>query len=129
MLGAEVTGPGDQRRLVTAVTADSRAVGPGTLFVALPASGPTVTPSSPPRTPRARPPRSPGTPVDDALCLVVTDPLVALGRLARHLVDRAVTGGLQVVGDHRLAGQDLDQGPARPGAGGGRSRRWPRSAT
>ncbi len=32
-----------------------------------------------------------------ALCLVVTDPLVALGRLARHLVDRAVTGGLQVV--------------------------------
>jgi UDP-N-acetylmuramoyl-tripeptide--D-alanyl-D-alanine ligase len=37
-------------------------------------------------------------PVPDALCLVVADPLVALGRLARHLVDRAAPAGLRVVG-------------------------------
>ena len=38
-------------------------------------------------------------------CLVVDDPLVALGRLARDQVDRAVAGGLRVVGDHRSAGK------------------------
>jgi UDP-N-acetylmuramoyl-tripeptide--D-alanyl-D-alanine ligase len=37
-------------------------------------------------------------PVEDALCLVVVDPLVALGRLSRYLVDRSSAAGLQVVG-------------------------------
>ena len=97
VLGAEVTGPGDQQRLVTAVTADSRTVGPGTLFVALPgerADGHTFVAAAYAAGAAAALTRHP---VDTALCLVVTDPLVALGRLARHLVDRAVTGGLQVV--------------------------------
>jgi len=37
-------------------------------------------------------------PVDGALCLVVVDPLVALGRLSRYLVERSSAAGLQVVG-------------------------------
>ena len=97
VLGAEVTGPGDRQRLVTAVTADSRAVGPGALFVALPgerADGHTFVAAAYAAGAAAALTRHP---VDAALCVVVTDPLVALGRLARHLVDRAVTGGLQVV--------------------------------
>jgi len=97
LLGAEVTGPGDQQRLVTAVTADSRAVGAGALFVALPgerADGHTFVAAANGAGAAAALTRHP---VDTALCLVVTDPLAALGRLARHLVDRAVTGGLQVV--------------------------------
>ena len=44
-----------------------------------------------------------------------------LGRLARDQVDRAVAGGLRVVAITGSAGQDLDQGPAGPGAGGGRA--------
>ncbi|HSU08579.1 MAG TPA: UDP-N-acetylmuramoyl-tripeptide--D-alanyl-D-alanine ligase, partial [Pseudonocardia sp.] len=39
-----------------------------------------------------------GRDVPPAPCLPVADPLVALGRLARHVVDRAVAGGAQVVG-------------------------------
>jgi len=97
LLGAEVTGPGDRQRLVTAVTADSRAIVPGALFVALPgerADGHRFVAAAYAAGAAAALTRHP---VDASLCVVVADPLVALGRLARHLVDRAVTGGLQVV--------------------------------
>ena len=98
---------------IGSVTADSRTVGPGSLFVALPgdrADGHDFVPGAM-RGRRGRcadrATRSP-----DALCVVVADPLLALGRLARDLVDRAA--GRRAAGrrDHRFAGQDLDQGPA-----------------
>ena len=51
---------------------------------------------------RPQPPERPAAltrhPVKGALCVVVVDPLVALGRISRYLVDRASAGGLQVVG-------------------------------
>ena len=98
LLDAEVTGPVDRPGLVTAVTADSRAVSPGALFVALPgarADGHDFVPAAYAEGAAAALTRYP---VEAALCLVVPDPLLALGRLARHLVDRAGATGLQVVG-------------------------------
>jgi UDP-N-acetylmuramoyl-tripeptide--D-alanyl-D-alanine ligase len=92
--------PVDLGRAVTHVTADSRTVGPGSLFVALPgervdghafvarafAAGAAAVLVA--------------RPVDGAQGpqLVVPDPLEALGRLARHVVDRARAAGLRVVG-------------------------------
>jgi len=92
--------PVDLGRTVTHVTADSRTVGPGSLFVALPgervdghafvarafAAGATAVLVAHPVE---------GAPGPQ---LVVPDPLEALGRLARHVVDRARAGGLRVVG-------------------------------
>ena len=98
VLGAEVVGPGDPAALVTSVTADSRSVAPGALFVALPgarADGHDFVPTAYAAGAAAALTRHP---VPDALCLLVADPLVALGRLARHLVDRGAAGGLRVVG-------------------------------
>ena len=109
VLGAEVRpaagGPTDLGLVATHVTADSRAVGPGSLFVALPgervdghtyvatafAQGAVaVLVAHPVDDPPERAPAGPQ--------LVVADPLVALGRLARHVVDRLRPGGLRVVG-------------------------------
>ena len=42
------------------------------------------------------------------------------GRLAAAVHARLAAGGLPHARHHRLVGQDLDQGPARPGAGRGR---------
>jgi UDP-N-acetylmuramoyl-tripeptide--D-alanyl-D-alanine ligase len=98
VLGAELVGPGDLEAVVTGVTADSRTVQAGALFVALSgerADGHRFVPGAADQgavaalTSRA---------VEGALCLVVVDPLVAFGRLARHLVERGRAGGLQVVG-------------------------------
>jgi UDP-N-acetylmuramoyl-tripeptide--D-alanyl-D-alanine ligase len=98
VLGAELTGAGDPEVLVRAVTADSRAVGPGSLFVALPGArvdghayvaGAEAAGAVAALTVR---------PVGDGLCLVVPDPLEAMGRLARHVVDRGREHGLSVVG-------------------------------
>ena len=97
-LGAPLVGPGDKAAVVTALTADSRTVIPGALFVALPgervdghdyvvaaaAAGAAASLT------RHR--------VAGALCVVVADPLVALGRLSRYLLDRSSAAGLQVVG-------------------------------
>jgi len=97
--------PTDLGLAVTHVTADSRAVGPGSLFVALP--GERVDGHAYVATAFAQgavavlvahpvdllPGHAPTGPQ-----LVVVDPLVALGRLARHVVDRARAGGLKVVG-------------------------------
>ena len=98
VLGAELTGPGDPATLVTAITADSRSIAAGALFVALPgarADGHDFVPAAYAAGAAAALTRHP---VPDALCLVVADPLVALGRLARHLVDRGAASGLRVVG-------------------------------
>ena len=98
MLGAELSGPGDTTAVVTALTSDSRAVAAGALFVALPGehvdgqdyvAGATAAGAAASLTRH---------PVQGALCLVVRDPLVALGRVSRYLVDRASAKGLQVVG-------------------------------
>ena len=97
-LGAELVGPGDPASLVTSVSADTRTIGPGALFVALPGArtdGHAFVPAAIAAGAAAALTRDP---VPDALCLLVADPLVALGRLARHLVDRAAATGLQVVG-------------------------------
>ena len=98
MLGADLAGPGDPAARVTSVTADSRNIAPGALFVALPGARTDghdfVATAYAAGAAAALTQR----PIPDALCLVVADPLVALGRLARHLVDRASPGGLRVVG-------------------------------
>jgi len=98
VLGADVTGPGDPATLVTAITADSRGIASGALFVALPgarADGHDFVSAAYAAGAAAALTRHP---VPDALCLVVADPLVALGRLARYLVDRGAAAGLRVVG-------------------------------
>ena len=98
LLGASQTGPGDPAAPVTFVTADSRQIEPGALFVALPGTrvdGHSFVPGAYAAGAVAALTREavPGAP-----CLVVADPLVALGRLARALIDRGRAGGLQVVG-------------------------------
>jgi UDP-N-acetylmuramoyl-tripeptide--D-alanyl-D-alanine ligase len=98
VLGAELTGTGDPAALVTSVSADTRTIGPGGLFVALPGArtdGHAFVPAAFAAGATAALTRHT---VPGALCVVVTDPLVALGRLARHLVDRAAATGLRVVG-------------------------------
>ncbi|HYP45740.1 MAG TPA: UDP-N-acetylmuramoyl-tripeptide--D-alanyl-D-alanine ligase [Propionibacteriaceae bacterium] len=98
-LGVVVQGPGDPDAVVQDVVVDSRAVRPGSLFVALPgehadghafvsaalAAGAVAAVT-------AQPMDQPSGPL-----LVVDDPLLALGRLARRAVDVATAGGLQVV--------------------------------
>jgi UDP-N-acetylmuramoyl-tripeptide--D-alanyl-D-alanine ligase len=98
VLGAQLSGPGDHTAVVTALTADSRTVTPGALFVAL--SGEHVDGHDYVAAAATAGAAASFTrrPVEGALCLVVVDPLVALGRLSRYLVDRASAHGLQVVG-------------------------------
>ena len=67
----------------------------------------------------ARRRRSPGIPLKGALCLVVADPLVALGRLSRYLIDRSSADGLQRRRHHRFGREDLDQGSAGAAARAG----------
>ena len=98
VLGAHLAGSGDKAALVTALTADSRAVVPGALFVAL--RGEHVDGHAYVAAANAAGATAALTkhPVDGALCLVVVDPLMALGRLSRYLVDRSSAEGLRVVG-------------------------------
>ena len=97
-LGAELSGPGDQVAVVTALTADSRMVLPGALFVALPGEHVDghdyVAAAINAGAVAALTRRS----VKGALCLVVVDPLVALGRLSRYLIDRSSGDGLCAIG-------------------------------
>ena len=98
VLGAQISGPGDTTAVVTALTADSRTVSTGALFVALRgehADGHDFVPAA---TAAGAAASLTSHPVDGALCLVVADPLVGLGRLSRYLVERASAGGLQVIG-------------------------------
>jgi len=98
VLGGELSGAGDRAAPIRSVTADSRQVAPGALFVALPGSqvdghayveGAWLTGAVAALTTR---------PVGDGLCVIVPDALAALGRLGRHLVDRGREHGLSVVG-------------------------------
>ena len=98
MLGAELSGPGDTTAVVTALTSDSRAVAAGALFVALPGEHVDGQDYVAEATAAGAAASLTRHPVRGALCLVVLDPLVALGRLSRYLVDRASATGLQVVG-------------------------------
>src|SRR6185437_11528920 len=98
VLGAQLAGSGDKAAVVTALTSDSRAVVPGALFVALRgehADGHAYVAAARVAGATAALTRHP---VDDALCLIVVDPLVALGRLSRYLVDRSSAEGLRVIG-------------------------------
>jgi UDP-N-acetylmuramoyl-tripeptide--D-alanyl-D-alanine ligase len=98
VLAAQLSGRGDRGAAVTALTADSRAVAAGALFVALRgehADGHDYVAAAISAGAAAALTRYP---VADAQCLVVVDPLVALGRLSRYLVDRSSAAGLQVVG-------------------------------
>ncbi len=98
VLGAQLAGPGDTTAVVTALTADSRAVTTGALFVALRgehSDGHDFVVAAAAAGAAASLTRHP---VEGALCLVVVDPLVALGRLSRYLVDRASAQGLHVIG-------------------------------
>jgi UDP-N-acetylmuramoyl-tripeptide--D-alanyl-D-alanine ligase len=98
LLGAQLSGPGDTTATVTALTADSRAVSTGALFVALRGEhvdGHDYVAAAAAAGAAASLTRHP---VPGALCVVVVDPLVALGRISRYLIDRASAGGLQVVG-------------------------------
>jgi UDP-N-acetylmuramoyl-tripeptide--D-alanyl-D-alanine ligase len=98
VLGAQLSGPGDTTAVLTDLTADSRAVSAGALFVALPGEhvdGHDYVAAAKAAGAAASLTRHP---VEGALCLVVVDPLVALGRISRYLVDRASARGLHVVG-------------------------------
>ncbi|MCW2809873.1 MAG: murF, partial [Friedmanniella sp.] len=97
VLGAQLVGPGDPGAEVSAVTADSRQAGPGTLFVALPGERVDGHDFVPTATAQGTPAALTARPVPGSACLVVADPLVALGRLARHQVELGRAGGLAVV--------------------------------
>jgi len=98
-IGARVVGACDDTVEVTDVEVDSRAARRGSLFVALP--GERVDGHNYVGVAFARGATAAVTarelPHVGGCCLVVDDPLVALGRLARHVVDRARAGGLRVV--------------------------------
>lgn len=96
--GGDLAGAGDAMGArVLEMMVDSRTVRPGSLFVALPgervdghdyvvtafAQGAVAAITNRPL-------------AVDGLCLVVDDPVAAMGLLARHLVDRAAAEGLQV---------------------------------
>ena len=98
VLGAQMSGPGDTTAVVSGLTADSRTASNGALFVALRgehSDGHAFVAAAMAAGAAASLTRHP---VEGALCLVVVDPLVGLGRLSRYLVDRASAGGLQVIG-------------------------------
>ncbi|WP_152361718.1 UDP-N-acetylmuramoyl-tripeptide--D-alanyl-D-alanine ligase [Microlunatus speluncae] len=96
--GSSLSGTVDRARVITDLTVDSRTVKPGSLFVALP--GERVDGHDFVATAWAA-----GAalalvehPVDgDGPQLVVPAPLLALGRITRHLVDKSRADGLRVV--------------------------------
>src|SRR5829696_4355155 len=97
VLGVAPVGAGDRSLPITSLVADSRAVTPGALFVALVgerADGHDFVA-------RARADGAVAAlvsrPVDSGLCLVVPDPLAALGALARDQVVAGHAQGLRVL--------------------------------
>lgn len=102
VLGVALTA-GDPDVLVTSVVADSREVRPGALFVALVGARVDGHDHVPGAVEQGAVGALTSRDVPSAPCLVVDDPLAALGRIARHVVglgsvDRGAVGGLQVVG-------------------------------
>jgi UDP-N-acetylmuramoyl-tripeptide--D-alanyl-D-alanine ligase len=96
-VGAELRA-GDPEAVVTSVVADSRAVQPGALFVALPGTRVDGHQHVLPAWQAGAVAALTNRDVPPAPCLAVADPLEALGRVARRVVDRGMAGGLQVVG-------------------------------
>jgi UDP-N-acetylmuramoyl-tripeptide--D-alanyl-D-alanine ligase len=97
VLGTDLTA-GEADALVTSVVADSRLVQPGALFVALAGARVDGHEHVVPAWRAGAVAALTGHDVPPAPCLPVADPLEALGRLARHVVDRRTASGLQVVG-------------------------------
>ena len=99
-VGGELTGPpgAGPGSVPGSVTVDSRTVGPGDLFVALPGErvdGADFLPAAA----AAGAAGALSTRPDPALpCVVVADPVLALGRLAAAVHQRLVPGGLVTVG-------------------------------
>ena len=96
--GAEPTGPVDPNRVVRKITADSRQVGPDSLFVALPGERVDGRDFVPAAVAAGAAAALTATSVPGAPCLVVADPLAAFGAIARRLVEIGTVGGLRVVG-------------------------------
>lgn len=102
------TGPAGTEQLarpVTDLTADSRQAGPGSLFVALPGERVDghdfVAQAAADGAVAAITDR----PITGALCLVVDDPLQALGDIGRHVTLQAKQQGLRVIGITGSAGK------------------------
>ena len=82
---------------LTSLTADSRTVTDGSLFIALPGERVDGHDFVPAARERGAVAVLVARPVDSGLSLVVPDPLAALGLLARNQVDRGRAGGLRVL--------------------------------
>ena len=100
VVGADLGARADPAAEVTSVTVDSRSVTAGSLFVALPgqhvdghAFVPAALEQGAVAALTARP-----VPEATSACLVVPDPVLALGAVARAVVDRGTAAGLRVVG-------------------------------
>ena len=102
LLGAEVTGPGEGYddgldEVLTGLVVDSRQVASGSLFLALPGEHVDGHDYVVGAFARGAAAALTARPVDGAAgpCLVVADPLLAAGRIARDQVDRGTAGGLR----------------------------------
>lgn len=98
VLGGELVAVPDPGAVITQVTADSRQAGPGSLFVALPGERVDGRDFAAAAREAGAVAVLTGTAVPGVPCLVAGDPLAALGRLARHVVELGAAGGLRVVG-------------------------------
>lgn len=96
--GAELSGGADPAAVVRHLTADSRQVRAGSLFVALPGERVDGREFVPAAVAAGAVAALTATPVPEAPCLVVSDPLAAFGTIARRQVDAATAAGLRVVG-------------------------------
>jgi UDP-N-acetylmuramoyl-tripeptide--D-alanyl-D-alanine ligase len=96
--GAELIGVPDPDVVVRQLTADSRQVEPGSLFVALPGERVDGRDFVPGAVAAGAVAALTASPLPGAPCLVVADPLAAFGAIARRQVDAGAAGGLRVVG-------------------------------
>ena len=112
---AVVTGP---------VVIDSRRAEPGALFAALPGEHVDGHEFAAPAVAAGAVAVLASRPLPGLPAVVVGDVTAALGALARAVARRLP--GVTIAGDHRVVGQDLDQGPHRPAGRAARPRRRPR---
>ena len=95
---AELVGVADPDVVVQRLTADSREVEAGSLFVALPGERVDGRDFVPGAVRAGAVAALTAAPVPGAPCLVVRDPLAAFGAVARRQIDIGTAGGLRVVG-------------------------------
>lgn len=108
LIGARVvgaSGAGDLDAEVTDLVYDSRAVRPGSLFVAFPGEHVDGHDYAVRAWQAGAAAAITARPVDGGLCLVVDDPQAAMGRIGRQVVTRAKRGGLRVIGITGSAGK------------------------